>query len=64
MKARAAVDWRAPIALGVLTASGLLSALVSDGIGDVWSWLALAAPLAVATYCIWGRSKSNKEEEP
>jgi hypothetical protein len=40
--------WRAPISLGLLTASGLLSALVSDGIGDVWSWIALATPLAVA----------------
>ena len=26
--------WAAPIALGVLTASGLLAALVSDGWGD------------------------------
>jgi hypothetical protein len=52
------VDWRAPIALGVLSASGLLSALVSDGIGDVWSWITLAAPLAVAVFCIWLRPKA------
>ena len=51
------VDWRAPIALGVLTASGLLSALVSDGIGDVWAWIGLAAPLIAAGYCIWRRPK-------
>jgi hypothetical protein len=44
--------WRVPVVLGVLTASGLLSALVSDGIGDVWAWIALAAPLAVAAWCV------------
>jgi hypothetical protein len=54
-----AVDWRTPIALGLLTASGLLSALVSDGIGDVWSWVALAAPLVVAVFCIWRRSSTK-----
>jgi hypothetical protein len=54
---RNGVDWRAPIALGVLTASGLLSALVSDGIGDVWAWIGLAAPLVAAGYCIWRRPK-------
>jgi hypothetical protein len=50
-----AVDWHTPIALGMLTASGLLSALVSDGIGDAWAWIALAAPLVVAVFCIWRR---------
>jgi hypothetical protein len=51
------VDWRAPIALGLVSASGLLSALLSDGIGDVWAWVALAAPLAAAGYCMWHRPK-------
>ncbi len=54
--------WRAPIALGLLTASGLLSALISDGIGDVWSWIALASPLVVAAWCVRRRSDSNKED--
>jgi hypothetical protein len=62
MKARS-VDWRAPIVLGVLTASGLLSALVSDGIGDAWSWFALAAPLAVAARCVWRRGDIDDEED-
>jgi hypothetical protein len=35
------------VALGVLTATGLISALVSDAWGDVWSWLALGAPVVV-----------------
>jgi hypothetical protein len=58
MKAHA-VDWRTPIALGMLTASGLLSALVSDGVGDAWSWIALATPLVVAVLCIWPRRSAK-----
>ncbi len=42
--------WGWPIVLGVLTLSGLLSALVSDGWGDWWSWFALGVPVAV---CAW-----------
>lgn len=53
------VDWRAPIVLGVLTASGLLSALASDGMGDVWAWITLAAPLVLALHCIWRRPDVN-----
>lgn len=43
--------WTAPIALGVLTASGLLTALVSEGWGDAWSWIALGVPVAVMGWC-------------
>lgn len=39
--------WAWPIALGALTASGLISALVSDHWGDVWSWVGLGVPVAV-----------------
>lgn len=42
--------WGWPIALGVLTASGLVSALVSEGWGDVWSWVALGVPVAVMAW--------------
>ena len=44
--------WRVPAALGVLTASGLVTALVADGAADVWPWLALATPLVVAIGCM------------
>lgn len=40
--------WAWPIALAVLSASGLASALVSDDWGDGWSWLALGLPLVIA----------------
>ncbi|MBB4842340.1 uncharacterized membrane protein YjjP (DUF1212 family) [Paucibacter oligotrophus] len=39
--------WTWPVLLGLLSASGLLSALVSEGWGDVWSWFALGLPVAV-----------------
>ena len=39
--------WAWPVALALLTASGLVGALVSDGWGAVWSWLGLGVPLAV-----------------
>jgi hypothetical protein len=42
--------WGWPIALGLLTASGLGSALVSDTGGDVWSWFALGLPVAVMAW--------------
>lgn len=39
--------WGWPLLLGLLTASGLASALVSDGWGDAWSWLSLGVPVLV-----------------
>lgn len=48
--------WAWPVALGVLTTTGLLSALVSDGWGDGWSWLALGLPLMVGVrHSLWRR---------
>ncbi len=40
--------WSAPVALGLISCVGLLAALLSDGIGDAVSWVALAIPVAVA----------------
>ncbi|BCA56537.1 hypothetical protein W02_36770 [Nitrospira sp. KM1] len=39
--------WGMPIILGVVSAVGLISALLGDGIWDALSWVALAAPLIV-----------------
>ena len=39
--------WLWPVLLGALSASGLLSALVSDHWGDAWSWFALGLPVLV-----------------
>jgi hypothetical protein len=43
--------WGVPIALGVITAVGLIAGLMSDGAGDVVSWLALAIPVGVGLWC-------------
>ncbi|HVE53287.1 MAG TPA: hypothetical protein VNB23_07855 [Ramlibacter sp.] len=52
--------WRAPIVLGVLTASGLVAALVSDTWGDAWSWVGLGIPVAVmAWYAFLRRSPAR-----
>lgn len=42
--------WVWPIALNTLAISGLVSALVSDGLGDAWAWLALGLPVAVMAW--------------
>ncbi|HEU5296215.1 MAG TPA: hypothetical protein VFU71_15660 [Burkholderiaceae bacterium] len=49
----APVLWRWPIALAVVTAIGLMSALLGDAAWDVLSWFALAAPLVVAAWYAW-----------
>jgi hypothetical protein len=45
--------WGWPIFLGLLSATGLLSALVSEGWGDLWSWLALGTPILVMARFGW-----------
>jgi hypothetical protein len=47
--------WGWPIVLGILTCSGLLTALVSEGWGDVWSWFGLGIPVAVMAWFWPGR---------
>ncbi len=51
--------WRAPVALGVLTAFGLIAALLADGAVDALSAAALAAPLGTAAWFIGRRDGSR-----
>lgn len=39
-----------PLVLGLLTAGGLLSALVGDGVWDLLSWALLAVPVATGLW--------------
>lgn len=48
--------WGAPILLGILTAVGLLAALLGDGMWDVLSALTLGIPVAAT---IWYGFKKN-----
>ncbi|MPZ42476.1 MAG: hypothetical protein GEV05_03560 [Betaproteobacteria bacterium] len=45
--------WTWPTALAILTTSGLISALVSEAWGDVWSWLGLGIPVLVIGWFAW-----------
>lgn len=51
--------WGGPIVMGVLTTTGLLTALVSDTWGDWWSWVALGIPVAVMGWCSWPRASAD-----
>lgn len=44
--------WKAPIVLGIVSAIGLVSALLGDGIWDALSWVALTAPIAAALWSV------------
>ncbi|MDE1175676.1 MAG: hypothetical protein PW789_03625 [Edaphobacter sp.] len=44
--------YAAPFILAIITAYGLLSALLGDGLWDALSWIALAIPIAVLAICI------------
>jgi hypothetical protein len=41
-----------PLILAVLTAGGLVFALVEDGMWDALSWVALSVPIALYLGCI------------
>lgn len=42
--------WGWPIVLGIVTAIGLVSALVGDGVWDTVSWLGLGLPVAISAW--------------
>lgn len=42
--------WWWPIVLGLLSALGLASGLVSDGLGDVLAWIGLGVPVTTGLY--------------
>jgi hypothetical protein len=53
-KSRSSGNWRTiyggPLLLGVLSVAGLLTALLSEGAGRYFSWIAVGAPVAVTTW--------------
>jgi len=53
-KSRSSSNWRAvyggPLVLGVLSVAGLLTALLSEGAGRYFSWIAVGAPVAVTAW--------------
>ena len=50
--------WGWPIALGAMTAVGLVSALFSDGgLGDMLAWVTLGVPTFICFWYGWGRRR-------
>jgi hypothetical protein len=53
-KSRSGGNWRAvyggPLQLGVLSVAGLLAALLSEGAGRYFSWIAVGAPVAITAW--------------
>ncbi|MBR1274999.1 hypothetical protein [Bradyrhizobium sp. AUGA SZCCT0283] len=53
-KPRSSGNWRAvyggPILLGVLSTAGLLTALLSEGAGRYFSWIAVGAPVVITAW--------------
>jgi hypothetical protein len=45
--------WGWPLALALLTATGLGTGLVSEGWGDVWSWVGLGVPMVTIGWFCW-----------
>lgn len=54
--------WGWPIALGLMMALGLVSALFSDGgLGDMLAWVVLGIPTFVCFWFGWGRRRSGEQ---
>ena len=53
-KSRSSGNWRAvyagPLLLGMLSIAGLLTALLSEGAGRYFSWIAGGAPVALTAW--------------
>ena len=47
-----------PLLIGVLSVAGLLTALLSEGAGRYFSWLALGAPVALAVWFFVRRKRA------
>ncbi|WFU13938.1 hypothetical protein [Bradyrhizobium sp. CB3481] len=60
-KSRSSGSWRTvyggPLLIGVLSTAGLLSALLYEGPGRYFSWLALGAPVALTAWFYFRRKE-------
>jgi hypothetical protein len=45
----------APLAVAIVSALGLVTALVGDGWWDASSWIALAVPVLLCLFFLWWR---------
>jgi hypothetical protein len=61
-KSRSSGNWwtvyGGPLALGVLSVAGLLTALLSEGAGRYFSWIAVGAPVALTAWFFARRKRT------
>ena len=61
-KSRSSGNWwtvyGGPLALGVLSVAGLLTALLSEGAGRYFSWVAVGAPVALTAWFFAQRKRA------
>jgi len=61
-KSRSSGNWRTvyggPLLLGVLSVAGLLTALLSEGAGRYFSWIAVGAPVALTAWFFAQRKRT------
>ena len=61
-KSRSSGNWwtvyGGPLALGVLSVAGLLTALLSEGAGRYFSWLAVGPPVALNAWFVARRKRT------
>jgi hypothetical protein len=61
-KSRSSGNWRAvyggPLLIGVLSVAGLLTALLSEGAGRYFSWIAVGAPVALTAWFFARRKRA------
>ena len=50
--------WAAPLFIAFFTTGGLLAALLGDGVWNVFSWIALAIPVAIVSW-IFSRHRTT-----
>jgi hypothetical protein len=55
-------SYRIPAVLGAVTAVGLVSALIGDGVFDAVSWVLLVLPLLVILWAILTRGRRNRSQ--
>lgn len=56
--------WGGPLLMALLTASGLVTALLSDTWGDWWSWVGLGVPTAAMGWYAWPRRAAGPPGPP
>ena len=59
----ASAIYRVPLLIAIVSAVGLASALLGDGLWDALSWLTLAMPVGLATIH-WRKSRANYTRKP